>query len=63
MDNHGMESETESCPWDEPEEDLSGLSLVAVKARLFRETDERRRAQCMARIQSHAVQLTLERMS
>jgi signal transduction histidine kinase len=60
MDNHGMESETESCPWDEPEEDLSGLSLVAVKARLFRETDERRRAQCMARIQSHAVQLTLD---
>ena len=55
-----MESETESCPWDEPEEDLSGLSLVAVKARLFRETDERRRAQCMARIQSHAVQLTLD---
>ena len=55
-----MKSETESCPLDEPDEDVSGLSLVAVKARLFRETDERRRAQCMARIQSHAVQLTLD---
>jgi len=55
-----MKFETESCPLDEPDEDVSGLSLVAVKARLFRETDERRRAQCMARIQSHAVQLTLD---
>jgi len=55
-----MESDTESCPMAEEAEDFSNLSLVALKARLFRETDERRRAQCMAKIQSHAVQLTLD---
>jgi len=55
-----MESDTESCPMAEEAEDFSDLSLVALKARLFRETDERRRAQCMAKIQSHAVQLTLD---
>jgi signal transduction histidine kinase len=55
-----MKPETESCPMDEADEDLESLSLVALKARLWKETDERRRAQCMARIQSHAVQLTLD---
>jgi signal transduction histidine kinase len=35
-------------------------STVSLKTRLMRETDERRRAQCMAHIQSQAVQLTLE---
>src|SRR4030088_3450270 len=55
-----MNHETESWPMDEVDEDLESLSLVALKARLWKETDERRRAQCMARIQSHAVQLTLD---
>src|SRR5713226_416001 len=59
-DNQDMESQTDSCPMEEKDEDLTDLSLVALKARLFRETDERRRAQCMAKIQSHAVQLTLD---
>ena len=50
----------EGCPWSEPAEDLSALSMVALKSRLLHETDERRRAQCMAKIQSHAVQLALD---
>lgn len=55
-----MDAQEDRCPWDEPVEDLSGLSLVALKSRLLRETDERRRAQCMAKIQSHVVQLALD---
>ncbi len=46
-----------------PAEDLSQLwnqGLDKLKIRLEHELDERRRAQCMASIQSHAVQLTLD---
>lgn len=55
-----MDATDDRCPWDEPVEDLSGLSMVALKSRLAHESDERRRAQCMAKIQSHAVQLALD---
>ncbi len=54
-----MEPETETCPLSEVE-DIDSLSVSELKARLRSETGERRRAQCMAEIQSHVMQLKLE---
>jgi signal transduction histidine kinase len=55
-----VDTRDEDCPMHEPIDDLDALSLVALKTKLLQETDERRRAQCMAKIQSHAVQLALD---
>src|SRR5438094_4608422 len=54
-----MEPETETCPLSEVE-DIDSLSVSELKARLRSETGERRRAQCMAEIQSHVMQLKLD---
>src|SRR5437773_2179787 len=54
-----MEPETETCPLSEVE-DIDSLSVDELKASLRRETGERRRAQCMAEIQSHVMQLKLD---
>jgi len=58
-----MKPETESCStesvppdWDE----FWSGSMEKLKAKLEQEMGDRRRAQCMAKIQSHAVQLTLD---
>jgi signal transduction histidine kinase len=61
-----MKAKAKSCPaeegagtlpqWDE----MWSESLEKLNAKLQHETGERRRAQCMAQIQSHAVQLTLD---
>jgi len=54
-----MEPETETCPLSEVE-DIDSMSVSELKARLRSETGERRRAQCMAEIQSHVMQLKLD---
>src|SRR6266576_3601266 len=54
-----MEPETETCPLSEVE-DIDSLSVSELKEKLRLETGERRRAQCMAEIQSHVMRLKLE---
>src|SRR5947207_14397628 len=51
-----------SCPdqHDEPEPRLDELDAEALRAALTRETAERRRAECLARMQTEVVQLALD---